>query len=167
MQLWRAIDAGKPSSQDRIDAVTLAGELRAVDAVGRVRALVHDSDEMVRYFALQALVLDLGQKNGEVEALCWNVSETDSSDDVKAMAVTCLGSILFGSRRTESWSRLMAILKSGDAPDSSRAAAYNALFKVAGLPPSEWPGVVGPASFDAGSINWRRLAEIEASLGGQ
>jgi len=97
-QLVKLIGEGQASPQDRLEAVSLIGSLEDASYVTLVRKLLEDDDSEVRYHALQTLVLDLDQKDGESATFCWKMV-SDQDEYVGSMAATCLGSIHSGTRR--------------------------------------------------------------------
>ncbi len=161
-ELWKLVDSGRSSSQDRIDAVTLAGRLGDRAAVPRVWRLTADEDEEVRYYALQTLVLDLRAKTGETADLCWRLLERDRDEDVQSMAAACLGSIFLGTNRVDVFQRLAEKLRSRSVSGFVKSSIYGALFSLAGRPPAEWPNLMGPRRvFDETHIDRQKVAELE------
>lgn len=161
-ELWKLLDAGRSTPQDRIDAVCLAGTLRDSSAIPRVWRLTRDEDEEVRYYALQTLVLDLKVKTSEAADLCWRLLEKDPDEDVQSMAAACLGSIFFGTDRVDVFQRLRRHLAGEAMPLLVKGTIYSALFKLAGRPPSEWPSLTGPRKvFEEADIDWQKVAELE------
>lgn len=164
-ELWKVVDAGDSSPQDRIDALALSGRLRERKSIQRVRELTRDDDEEVRSFALQTLVLDLDDKTDESAELCWRLLENDLDEDVQATAATCLGGIFFGTNRVDIFKRLAERLRTDTPTSYVKGAIYGALFRLAGRPPSEWPGLIGPRRvFEESDIDWGRVAELEDAV---
>lgn len=163
--LWRRIDAGESTPQDRVDALTLLGGLKDLSFVAKVLTLTSDDDDLVRYFALQTLVLDLGVKTSDVAGICWRFLTDDPDEDVRAMSAACLGSIFFGTRRLDVFRRLKDALQNRFLPSVVGGAIYDALFKLAGRSPTEWPGLVEPRRvFQARDVDWRKIDELEESV---
>ena len=161
-ELWKLVDSGRSSPQDRIDAATLAGKLGDRSAIPRVWRLMADEDEEVRYYGLQTLVLDLKAKTGETADLCWRLLERDRDEDVQSMAAACLGSIFLGTNRVDVFQRLAEKLRSSSISGFVKGSIYGALFSLAGRPPAEWPNLTGPRRvFQETDIDWQKVAELE------
>jgi hypothetical protein len=164
-ELWRRIDLGTAEEQEKIDGAVLAGESHDSAFVPRLLSLLTDQSGQARYYALQSLVLDLKQKDDEVRDLCWNLLGKDSDEDVRAMAATCLGSIYLGTRSANAFHQLVRELKDPHQPSSVKGSLYTALFKVAGRPPLEWPGLQSPwKTFKESGIDWDKVAWLEDQL---
>lgn len=166
-KLWMRLDTGTATPQDRIDALTLAGRLKDQSSAPRVWRLTCDDDELVRYFAIQTLVLDLDVKTADAAELCWRLLDGDPDEDVQGMAATCLGNIFFGSGMFDVFERLKRLLRSTSLPGFVKGSIYRALFSVAGWPPSKWPGLTGPRKvFEETDIDWQKIDQLERSVRG-
>ena len=98
--------------------------------------------------------------------ICWNLLREDSDEDVRAMAATCLGSIYLGARSVNAFRQLVRELKNPRQPPSVKDSLYTALFKVAGRPPLEWPGLQSPwKALKESYIDWDKVAWLEDQLG--
>jgi HEAT repeat protein len=160
--LWRRIEAKEANEQERIDAAMESGRSRDSKRVPLLLGLLHDDEGQVRYYALQALVLDLQEVGEAMAEKCWQLLTADEDDDVRSMAATCLGKIHFATDRLEVARRLQIELKSPDQSDYVKGAIYATLFQVAGRPPSEWSGLVGPPrAFEEHDIDWSKVAQLE------
>lgn len=164
-QLWRRTKEGIATERERTEAAFLAGELRDVAATPQLVALLDDDAAQVRYYALQALVLDLHVRDTTMAESCWRLLTNDPDDDVRSMATTCIGNIYFGSRRKVVFQRVVELLKSDTLSDFVKGGLYSALFKLAGLPPREWPGLWSPRKvFEESDVDWTKIAELEAMM---
>lgn len=162
---WREVELGRASAQEKIDLACQTAEAGATRFISQLRELLRDEDSEVRYYALQSLVLDLKQKGSDMASICWELLEEDPDEDVRSMATACLGSIYFGSRDRRVFRKLTTIAKDSKQPEYVRWRAYGALFKIAGRPPSEWPGFrVSWRELDQVQIDWAKVAELEDSL---
>ena len=82
------------------------------------------------------------------------------------MAATCLGSIYLGTRSASAFRQFLRELKDPHQPSSVKDSLYTALFKVAGRPPLEWPGLQSPwKAFKESDIDWDKVAWLEDQLG--
>jgi HEAT repeats len=163
--LWRKIQLAQASEQERIDAAFLTGDQHAHAFLPQVKNLLHDDAEMVRYFALQALVLDLKEKTPQAADVAWRLLETDPSEDVRSMAATCLSSIYFGQKRRDIFDRFAKILRNDREGGHVKGSVYSALHQLAGLPPREWPGLWGPRKvFEESDIDWGTVAALEDTM---
>lgn len=161
-ELWRRVQLGRASEQERIDSAFLTGDQKARAFLPQLKALLRDESEMVRYFTLQALVLDLKEKTPEMAEWCWRLLETDPEEDVRSMAATCLSSIYFGKKRKDVFARFARILRSEEESGYVKGSVYSALHKLAGLPPREWPGLWEPRKvFEESDIDWGKVAALE------
>jgi hypothetical protein len=162
---WRKIALGLASDQEKIDAAVLTGQRGDRKYVPRLLLLLGDPDGEVRYYALQTLVIDLKQFDKAVEERSWKALCEDQDEDVRSMAATCLGKIYFNSRSRSVFIRLLDQLKAPGQPDSAKGLIYSALFKVAGRPPSEWPGLLSPRKvFERSDIDWNKVAWLEDQM---
>lgn len=156
------VNSGSASDQEKVNAAAFIGKHRAHEGATLLWRLVEDPDEQVRYFALQSLVLDLGQKGARETALCWRLLEEDSARDVRGMAAACLGGIFHGSRSRMVFERLVKILKDEATPPRVAGSIYEALFRVAGRPVTEWPvNVQRERLLSDGGVDWRKVAELQ------
>lgn len=164
-QRWRSVALGKAGSQEKIDLAWESGESKASEFAPQLRHLLRDHNEEVRYYALQALVLELREHDPEIQEVCWRLLEEDGDDDVRSMAARCLGRILSGSGDRETFSRLVQILKDQSQPSRVQRSAYEALFDLAGRPPREWPSLqVSWRRLHEMEIDWAKVAELEDSI---
>jgi hypothetical protein len=163
--LWQKVSSGTASSDEKIDAACLAAELGDTESVPKIVALLDDSDEDVRYFSLQSLVLDLKEKTENMASLCFRLLREDSGEHVRSMAAACLGSIYFNTKDRRVFSQLRGIVADSREPDFVRGGAYRALFSITGKPPSEWPWVGAPRKvFGESDIDWQLVAQMENEI---
>lgn len=164
LELRNRVVSGVADAAERADFVDLAGELEHRPSVALVRLLADDPDEIVRYNALCSLVLKLGHRTADVHELCWRRLEEDPDGDVRRMALSCLSSIHFGDNDLTFFGRLEQILRSVDCPPDLLETAYQAMFEVVGLPPSEWPDPVarGTEPMKPDEIDWMKVAKLRA-----
>jgi HEAT repeat protein len=159
---WLRIEQGLAEEQERIDAAADAGSEERWQDRDRLRHLLADPAEMVRYFALQSLAIDLGDLEPDVEEACWRLLDHDPSGDVRSMAATCLGKFLYRRPSLASFRRLVRALKDRDYDSRARGGIYDALFCAARRPPAEWPNAFGPAKvFEERDVDWAKVAELE------
>lgn len=160
--LWKKLDAGQGSDQDKVDAAILAGKLEDRASVQRLQALLEDPYEEARYYALSALVHGIGHRDAAMKATCWRMLAEDPDPYVRMKAAGCLGSFYFGSDDLEAFERLKRVLQSGEH-GMVKAIAYSSLFQIRGLPPSEWPdaNLRQRRVFNDADVDWRRVAELE------
>lgn len=164
-ELWGLVAQGSASPQERLDAAWMAGELGERSLLPRVKALLEDEDGQVRYYALQALVIDLGERTPEMTEVSWKLLETDPDEDVQSMAASCLSSIYFGQRKKEIFRRTVDLLRGDSLSGYVKGGLYGLLHKLAGLPPREWPGLWGPRKvFEDSDIDWEKVGELEMMM---
>jgi hypothetical protein len=163
--LWRKNELGEATAQEKIDAACLAGELHDVDSIPRICSLLQDEEALVRYFAIQTLVLDLKEKSDSMAERCWQLLRNDPDEDVRGMAATCLGSIHFGTNSRTVFDQFHQLLKNPDECAFVKRAVYRELFSLVGRHPLEWPRIFGPRKpFEESDIDWEKVAEIEAEV---
>ncbi|HEX4955563.1 MAG TPA: HEAT repeat domain-containing protein [Thermoanaerobaculia bacterium] len=166
-QLWKRIEAARATDQERVEAAVLAGKLGDQLSIPRLKRLLDDPYEEVRYFALQSLVFDLKQKDTEVAERCWEmlIADPDIDQLVPHMAASCLGSIYFGQRRKDVFKRMLGLLHDSELSAFVKGGVYTSVHQLAGLPPREWPGLMGPRKvFEESDIDWKKMAELEAIM---
>lgn len=161
---WRDVGLGRASDQEKIDLACETAEAAATAFIPQLRELLRDADSEVRYYALQALVLDLKQKGSDMAGICWGFLEEDPDEDVRSMATACLGSIYFGSGDRRAFERLVSVMKDPRQSEYVQRRAYSALFSVAGRHPNEWPGLGVSWREPDVPIEWAKVAELEDSL---
>lgn len=163
--LWERIHRGQAEEQEKIDTAVLTGTSGEARFVPHLRALLDDDSSLVRYYALQSLVLDLQQKNAEMAERCWNLLGGDPDESVRGMAAACIGSMHFGRRSIAVFRRLVAELKNPSQPPLAKSGIYNSLFELAGRPPSEWPGLQARLKlFEESDIDWEKVAWLEDQM---
>lgn len=165
--VWARIRSGQATPQEKVDAASKAAESGDLAAIADVRRLVDDEDALVRYFSLQALVLEYGLKSSSTADLCWRLVANDPDQEVRAMAASCLGSLFFASRLREVFHGLKGLLRTAATPPRVKGALYRSLFQVVGRPPTEWPGIDTAASrkeFEESDIDWAAVTGLEAEL---
>lgn len=163
--IWRKIDLGTADDDLKIAAATLVGKNKFHSFVPRLLRLLEDDEGQVRYYALQSLVLDLQQNSGRIQELCWDLLRHDPDDDVRSLAATCIGKIWFNTGSRQIFRQLLAELKNPDQPALAKSLIYSALFKIAGRPPLEWPGLQTPRKvFEESDIDWEKVARLEDQL---
>jgi HEAT repeat protein len=97
--LWRRVDQGTATPQDRVDAAALAGRSKDQRYVPRLLKLLQEDDAQTRHYALQSLVLDLQQTDQGMQDQRMNLLRRDPDEQVRSMAATCLGNIFVGTRQ--------------------------------------------------------------------
>jgi HEAT repeat protein len=163
--MWEQVALGGVSDQEKIHAAWETGLARANRYRRDVENLLDDPEDQVRYYALQCLVLDLGQEDDDMQARCWQFLRLDPDEDVRAMAATCLGSIFQGSRSAEAFNSLEAELRNPAQSSYVKAAIFRTLFGIVGRPPAEWPGVLDKVrTFSGSEVEWARVASLKADL---
>lgn len=163
---WQYLAAGSLSEQEKIDLVVSTGRKHARQFTEQVRALLDDQSNLVRYYALQTLVIDLKAHGPEVETTCWSYLENDPDEDMRSMAATCLGSLKAGTGEARSFHRLVSRLRGHEPSAHVRRRIYSALFQLSGKPPSEWPEFgISWRDLDKIEIDWEKIKGFEQDLG--
>lgn len=105
----------------------LAEQLRA-EAESVVVQFLHHEDESFRYIALNVLGLhwDLRRHRETFQSMMLD----DPDDDVRRMAVACLGHVLRGSRDWEASRSLLGKLRDRTEQESVKHTAYEALLET-------------------------------------
>lgn len=165
-RLLHRMVAGEATEQERIDLAADIGELGDVGLLPTLFKLLEDPEGQVRYYALQAAVLDLDQKDETMAERCWQLLASDPDEDVRRMAAACLGATYAGERNPVVFARLLEILKQAREVAFVKGSVYNALFAIAGCPPLEWPGVQAARAgrrrtFEETDIDWQMVAVLE------
>lgn len=164
LRLRNRLLAGTADDWERARFAALAGELGHTPSVPLLRSLADDPEEIVRYSAICSLVLRLGQRGPEIVKLCWRLYEMDDHY-VGGMALACLSSIHFASFDLAFFDRVQQILRSSETPKEVLATAYEALFQVAGLPPSEWPDrMASREPMKREDVDWMKVARLRAKV---
>lgn len=162
--LWDGLTNVSASTQAKIDLAVRTGESRISTFRPQLRGLLTDRDPQVRYYALQALVIDLHDHDPEVIQACWSFLACDPDEDVRSMAATCLGSIHFASGDRQTFDRLVEVLEQTRQSPNVRLSTYVALFQVAGRKPEEWPGFRVPwRQLKDIQVDWQKVAELRAN----
>ena len=119
------------------------GELGFTDARATVEQYLADSNPRLRYIALNVLTLHWGCL--EHVATCKRLAAEDSDREVRRLAVTSLGSLLYGTKDSGSLAFLLNFLRDNEL-DDIRESAYDAIMGILGrgsLKPSirrlTWP----------------------------
>lgn len=145
--------------KQKIDLVNSISRNHERERVPELEAMLEDRCALVREAALQALVLDLGQSH--LESRCWQILEDDEDEEVRAMAVNCIGSIHHNSRDSDIMSRLYEMMKNDNISTRIKAALYPAFLRVSGLSLLEWlDAVSGQGEFSEGSIDWSLVEKL-------
>lgn len=110
-KLWDKIDKGKATDQERMDAAWMPGELYAYEYIPKLMKLLKDKNGIVRYNALNSLVLRLDKKDEEIAKICWELFYKDPDIDVRHCAMSCIGSICSNSKDYEILKKLIELLK--------------------------------------------------------
>lgn len=161
-RMWEQVALGDASDQQKIDAAWETGRARANRYRKAVEQLLDDPEEQVRYYALQCLVLDLGQADDTMKARCWQFLRLDPDEDVRAMAASCLGSLYQGSRSVEAFNSLEIELHSQAQSPYVKGAIFRSLFAIAGRPAVEWPGVLDSVrTFSGSEGEWDMVATLK------
>jgi len=132
------VERGNATDQEKIDFAVLSGRRAETSSRHLLHMLSNDQSEDVRYYALRSLVLDSIDRTSNADTRCWELFENDPAARVRALAAACLGSLHFASKDRTIFARLKKRI--GTTDDKQEAeAALEALFGVAGRPPTEWP----------------------------
>jgi hypothetical protein len=164
--IWTKIIRGGAPPQETLDAMASAVSRDDRSKVPHIWSLLSSDNELVRFYVLQHLVLDFKEKREAMLKDCWQVLESDPSEDVRGMAAACIGSILFGSCDRHAFEHLLQFLKSPSESPYVQGSVYDTLFQIAGLPPKEWPSHrrERQGTFDPTEVDWRRVAELQAAM---
>lgn len=163
--LRNSLLSGTLDGNGRAHFAALAGQLAHAPSVPLVRALVEDPLDIVRYNAICSLVLRLGQRSPDVIDLCWRRFEEDEDADVRRMALACLASLHFGSFNLPFFERIEQLIRSPQTDEDVLPTAYQTLFQIAGLPPTEWPDrMASREPIRREEIDWLKVARLRAQV---
>ncbi len=165
LMLRNRVVSGEANEVERADFADVVSNLDHRPSIELLRKLLHDEDEIVRYEALTALVLRMGVRDSQMEAECRRLFYEDPADDVRRLALACLGSIYFDSYDLEFFEWIRDSLRHRRFERWQVETAYTILFEIPGRPASEWPDGIGtraPMTYD--EIDWDKVAELEAEV---
>lgn len=165
LELRNRVVVGTATPDERADFADLVSRLAHQPSVGLLRDLLEDEDEIVRYEALNALVLRMGQRDAEMERICRRLLREDPDGDVRRLALACLGSIYFDSSDVEFFEWIRESLRQKRFEPNLLATAYQVLFQIAGRPASEWPDRMGKRTFMSyEELDWNQVAKLESEV---
>lgn len=165
LDLRNQVLAGTADDTVRARFAAFAGRLEHVPSASMLRSLLEDDDEIVRYNALNSLVLNLGQRSPEMAATCRRLVDEDPDEDVRRLALACLGSIYFGSHDIELFAWIRRRLAEERFELDLVGTAYQVLFEIPGRHAREWPDRLGRRdllTYD--EIDWDVVAELEEEV---
>lgn len=137
-ELQRRVMTGTASEQEKIDFLIAWGREGSKGPRSLLEELAADDSELVRFYALQTMVLDLEIKDQAAADLCWAALEKDPDDSVQGMAVGCLGSIFFNSYREDVAHRLKRVFDQASPDTGIQWSIYDSLLGLVGRPPVGW-----------------------------
>jgi hypothetical protein len=105
------IQLGQATRQEKLDFLETLSTTHCREHRELAENLVSDESPLVRYYAIQTLVMDLQFKDDESVKLCWRVLRGDDSEDVRSMSASALGSIFFATRRSDVADELAAAFR--------------------------------------------------------
>jgi hypothetical protein len=154
------VTLGQATDQEKVEFAALAGRQESAAHAPLLWKLLQDEDSEVRHYSLQSLVLDLGQRDGAMLDRCWQFLEKDEDEDVRSMAATCIGSILFGSNDLATFHRRRKLMETSSS--YLQESLYTAMLQLAGAHPLEWPGFVNRRHWsEEPSVDWADVARVE------
>ena len=156
---------GTAQDEERLRLAIIAGELREKSRIDIVLRLTEDPNEQVRWYAVNSLArID---RSSEAVQIFWNIFEKDYDEEVRSMAIACIGTSLIGSLDKGAFMRLKTALTEESSP-FLRRSLYDALLMVAAVQPSEWSSVKSimsrqrdPHKF---KVDWAKVAELEEMI---
>ena len=138
---WLAIAQRAGLAQQKLAAIRLTAEAGDVSFRPHLTMLLDDASPEVRARALKALVLELGLSDADIENRCWQLLVNDLDEDVRSRAALSLGRIFSIRPSLVGFDRLRRRLEpEGEQARMPKLAILDALFRIAGMPPLEWPG---------------------------
>lgn len=155
---------GEADDLERARFASRAGALDHRPSVGLLHDLLEDEDEIVRHNALTSLVLRLSQRTPQMAQVCWRLLREDPDDDVRRLALSCLGSISWDSGDLETFEWVRKGLEERRFEPHMLETAYSVLFEIAGRPPDEWPFRMEEDFMPYEEIDWEKVAEMEAEV---
>jgi vesicle coat complex subunit len=158
--LERKVTLGQATDQEKVDFAALAGRLASSVHVPLLLRLLGDEDSEVRYYALQSLVLDRLQADGEMLDRCWQILERDEDEYVRRMAASGIGSILAGSNDLAAFDRLKKMMQATDS-EWLRESLYSAMQRLAGAPAREWAAALAGDWTTPSPVDWADVARVE------
>ena len=140
----------------------LFGEAGALETRSLVERHLTHEDPIVRYEALNTLVLHWGLEDHR--KTCIRMMHTDFDEDNRALAAGCLGSL---DRATEAQDTLRVLLEvffNGTELKYVKEAAYLAILDVMAVPREKRPPLTKNWDWDT-DINWQLLNDLQKKLG--
>lgn len=164
--LWRKLEEGSATVEDKIEAVVLASEKKDLNSAHYLVELTQDPADEVRSMALEALVFELKINTNEVADLCWNILRHDLDDHVRFIAAAGLARLFHGSYRLDIFEKLMTSMLNEPEDSYVRLSIFNAIIRIVGAPPSEWLGVKLPRERLIGgtAVDFSKIKQIEELL---
>jgi hypothetical protein len=111
-----------------------------LEDLGTTKALLKDPDPNVRCAAMSVLI-DHWKSGTEAATFAEHMAFADPEMEVRAFAVTCLGSCYSGTNDKRIGQILAGVVYNEDQHPKVREAAYRALFHIRGSPVRERPSM--------------------------
>ena len=165
LMLRNRVVSGEADEVERADFADVVSKLDHRPSIELLRKLLRDEDDIVLYEALNALVLRMGVRDSQMEVECRRLFSEDPDNDVRRMALACLGSIYFDSYDLEFFLWVRRRLEEQRFEPEQVATATRLLYEIPGRHAREWPDRMGaraPMTYD--EIDWDKVAELEAEV---
>jgi len=159
--LLAKFSTGEAQAEERLRLAVVAGELRDAGTINIVLSLIEDPDEQVRWYAVNSLLkID---RSSSVH-IFWDIFEKDPDEDVRSMAIACIGNSMIGSLDKSTFMRLKAALSRERSP-LLKGSVYDSMLMVAAVQPSEWSlSKVSWRDLDKFEVDWAKVEELEKKI---
>jgi HEAT repeat protein len=155
--LWKEVDSGMATSQQKVDAIWESGEAKYINRLDDIIELLRDPCGQVRYYALQAVVVKYGIHS--FESLCWDMIDFDEDEDVRSAAAACIGFINENSKNKNLILRLSDMLKENRGNFINRSI-YFSILQIGGVDFSDSLFPEHRRPFSNSDIDWSLINRL-------
>lgn len=159
IKLLNKLKKGKMPKDEIPHIISIFGKNRFLEAKKEVEKYIDREDEIIRYNVLSTLILDWGLKEHYKTAIRML---NDSDEEVRGMAVACIGSLKRGTKDGESLRIVLRVFEENKNNWFMRDSAYEAILNIEGVPEDKRPTkrILNPKK----DIDWNLIHKIEKRL---
>lgn len=129
------------------------------NATSTVIKFLKSQSGLIRYNTLRLLVLIWGQY--QIEVICKEIANDDADDDVRSMAIACIGVINSNIQKQPTIKWLVSLLNSKTEEIFLKHSTYRALLNIIGVPSGKWPRLSYDQKEFENQVDWVLIKLLE------
>ena len=160
-ELLRKLKKKEIEAEKIPEVIRIFGRTHFKEGIKEIEKYVNSEDEVVRYSALSALILDFHLKEHYKTAR--RLLFEDDDEDVRGMAAACLGNLMWNTEDKKTLQVLLNIFENETEHWLVRDSAYSAVLNVLGIHWKYHPSSAKHLNYNTG-VDWNLIRAIKKYL---